>query len=120
MKLLWKQRGEESSPPTTEPAPAPSCLLPRPRGVGAERTPRPERPGRGPGTLSGRGLDVALAGMPLLGGGKLPGMLAPSEPWFCLPAEGRGWEETKPLSRSRRRRHESLGAQLLLTLDTGG
>lgn len=89
-------------------------------GVGAERTPPPERPGRGPGALSGRGLDAALAGMPLLGGGKLPGMLAPSEPWFCLLAEGRGWEETGPLSRSRRRRHESLGAQLLSTLDTGG
>ena len=44
-------------------------------------------------------------GCPCLGCEKFPGMLALSEPWFCLPAEGRGWEEMGPLSRSRRRHH---------------
>lgn len=47
MKSPWKQRGEESSPWTTEPAPAPSCFLPRPCRVGAERTPGPGKAGTG-------------------------------------------------------------------------
>lgn len=47
MKLPWKQRGEESSPRTTEPAPAPSCS-------GSEQRGRLRRKGRDGGQALSR------------------------------------------------------------------
>ena len=90
MKSPWKQRGKESSPQTTEPAPAPSCLLPRPHRVGAQRTPGPGKAGtwvrrslrQRPGRSSGWDAPPWVA--------KSPGHAGPVRALVLSPGRGKG------------------------------